>query len=159
MVLDPFTAIGLAGNIFQFVDYCTGLINSSYEIYNSNDGNSKHNAHVEKIAIRVLELNRSLGAPKLNPVRKYERELQVLREECGQDAQDLLNLIESLRAKKNDKWSSFRQAMRSPWQKDKVSTLEKRLSDHRSTISSYIVEIMRYRSLLCHLDVLMRVLQ
>ena len=40
MVLDPLTAIGLAGNIVQFVDFSSKIVGKANKIYESVDGAS-----------------------------------------------------------------------------------------------------------------------
>ncbi|KAH8775890.1 hypothetical protein BGZ57DRAFT_369000 [Hyaloscypha finlandica] len=142
MVLDPFTAIGLAGNIVQFVDYSSKLISSTYEIYRSSTGSSKNHVYLEAIATRLLELNRTLEQPKLTGTKSYDKALLELRAECSQDAEDLLRLIEALRAKKDSKWSSFRKALRSAWEKEAISRLEGRLVAHRNEIATQLTAML-----------------
>jgi hypothetical protein len=142
MVLDPFTAIGLAGNIVQFVDYSSKLISSTYEIYRSSTGSSENHVYLESIATRLLELNRTLEQPKLTGTKSYDKALLELRAECSQDAEDLLKLIEALRAKKDSKWSSFRKALRSAWKKEEISRLEGRLVAHRNEIATQLTAML-----------------
>jgi hypothetical protein len=142
MVLDPFTAIGLAGNIVQFVDYSSKLISSTYEIYRSSTGSSKNHVYLEAIATRLLELNRTLEQPKLTGTKSYDKALLELRAEYSQDAEDLLRLIEALRAKKDSKWSSFRKALRSAWEKEKIGRLEGRLVAHRNEIATQLTVML-----------------
>jgi hypothetical protein len=144
MVLDPFTAIGLAGNIVQFVDYSSKLISSTYEIYKSSTGSSGNQVYLEGIATRLLELNHALDQPKLIGTNWYDKPLDELRKECLQDTQALLGLIKALRAKKDSKWSSFRKALRNTWEKEEIDRLEGRLKDHRSEIAAHLVAMLRY---------------
>jgi hypothetical protein len=79
MVLDPFTAFGLAGNIVQFVDYRSKLICSTHKIYKSSTGSSKDHDHLEGIATRLLEFCRSLEQPKRFGTESYEKAIHELR--------------------------------------------------------------------------------
>jgi hypothetical protein len=142
MVLDPFTAIGLAGNIVQFVDYSSKLISSTHEIYKSGTGSSEKHVYLEVIATRLLELNRTLEQPKLTGTKSYNKALLELRAECGQDAEDLLKLIEALRAKKDSKRSSFGKALRIAWEKEEIDRLEGRLVAHRNEIATQLTAML-----------------
>jgi N-terminal domain on NACHT_NTPase and P-loop NTPases len=146
MVLDPFTAIGLAGNIVQFIDYSSKLITSAYEIYKSSTGSAPDHVHLDGIATRLLELTRSLQEPESHPSSSHERSpaLQKLVEECCQDSQALLDLIKALRAKNGSKWSRFRQAIKSTLKKEQIDRLENRLRDHRNEIAFHLVAMLRY---------------
>lgn len=146
MVLDPFTTIGLAANIVQFVDYGSKLISSTNEIHKSSTGSSANHVYLEGVATRLLELGRVLEQPNLTPTTGDENSLDKLKEECNRDAQALLNLIKALRAKKDSKWSSFRKALRSTWEKKEIDRIETRLKNHRSEIAAQVVAMLKYVS-------------
>jgi hypothetical protein len=55
--MDPLTALSVAGNIIQFVDFSYKLISSSYKLYESASGALVENLELEAIAESVLELN------------------------------------------------------------------------------------------------------
>jgi hypothetical protein len=143
MVLDPFTAIGLTGNIVQFVDYSSKLISSTHEIYKSSTGSSRNHVYLEGIATRLLELSRSLEQPELTGSSTHNKALHDLRAQCVEDAKDLLALIKSLQAKKDSKWSSFRKALKSSWEREQVDRLEGRLKDHRSELAAQLTSMLR----------------
>jgi hypothetical protein len=143
MAIGPFTGIGLAGNIVQFIDYASKLIFSTYEIYKSSSGSSKDHVHLESISMRLLELNRALE-PTLAQNFTEEKAVNELREECRRDTVALLDLIKALKAKKDSKWSSFRKALKCAWEKERIDQLEKRLKDHRSEIATHLVAVIRY---------------
>jgi hypothetical protein len=143
MAIDPFTGIGLAGNIVQFIDYASKLISSTYEIYKSSSGSSKNHVHLESISTRLSELDRALE-PTMAQSFTQEKALNELREECRRDTVALLDLIKALKAKKDSKWSSFRKALKCAWEKERIDRLEKRLKDHRSEIATHLVAVIRY---------------
>ena len=143
MVLDPFTAIGLASNIVQFVDYSSKLMTSTCEIYKSRTGTSAHHVYLEGIATRLLNLSDSLEQPRLSCPNSYDKGLQHLRAECVQDAEALRSVLRALQAKKDSKWSSFRKALISAWGQEEIERLEDRLKDHRSELSTHLTAMMR----------------
>jgi hypothetical protein len=143
MAIDPFTGIGLAGDIVQFIDYASKLTSSTYEIYKSSSGSSRNHVHLESISTRLLELNRVLE-PTLAENFTQNKALNELREECRRDTVALLDLIKALKAKKDSKWSSFRKALKCAWEKERIVRLEERLRDHRSEIATHLVAVIRY---------------
>ena len=44
--MDPFSALGLASNVVQFMEFGTKLISASLELYNSKDGTSSPNSEL-----------------------------------------------------------------------------------------------------------------
>ena len=57
MVLDPLTAIGLAGNIVQFVDFSCKIIDKSQDIHKAEDQSLPENTEAETVAKALLTLN------------------------------------------------------------------------------------------------------
>lgn len=53
-MLDPFTALSLAGNIVQFVDFSSKLVNEASEIYRS--GSTKANDELETVTNDLIDL-------------------------------------------------------------------------------------------------------
>ena len=58
-MLDPLTALGLAGNIVQFVGFSSKIIGKARDIYKSADGSLLENLDAETVAqsLRVLYSN------------------------------------------------------------------------------------------------------
>jgi hypothetical protein len=63
-MLDPLTALSVAGNIVQFIDFSTKLIAKGHELYNSVDGATVGNAELEVIARDLQDLNGRLQSPQ-----------------------------------------------------------------------------------------------
>jgi len=149
MVLDPFTSLGLAGNIVQFVDFSRKLISESYQLYKSATGTLPENHELAMIAETLGELSSKLTSSSLSDVRpiqlsQHEKNLQMIGISCKSVAEELRATVEDLRVKgKYNKWQSFRQALRSVWKKDKIQALEKRLDSFRQELTVHLVAILR----------------
>jgi hypothetical protein len=143
MAMDPFTALGLAGNILQFVDFSCELISKSREIYNS--GVNTHFVDLQIVAANLSELSASCSSNRFNLEFEEEDALNITATACKEVADELLLTIEKLILKNgmHNKWSSFRQALKAIWKKDKIDALEHRLDTLRSQLNLDIVTILK----------------
>ena len=152
-MLDPLTAISLSGSILQFVDFGSKVISGSYEIYQSGKGALQENLEIENITKEVNRLNVKIlssetepPSPHLNALSQDDASLRKLAESCKLVADDLLDMLQELKARpssgRSRKWTSFRAAVanQTPWNKDKVQNLEKRL--HR--IQEHIIRRLMF---------------
>ena len=128
--MDPIAAIGLAGNIVQFVDFTWKLIDEAKSLYDSSTGVSEENDLLELIVNDLNDLNGNLTAPSAlgaipGPVRS-------LASKCKDVASELLETLDSIKVKgRGRKWNSFLQALRSVWKKGQIEGLVKRLKGLR----------------------------
>ena len=60
MGLDPLTAIGLIGNIVQFVDFGLKIVSKAREVRNSTTGALAENVDTERIATDLIQLTSAL---------------------------------------------------------------------------------------------------
>jgi hypothetical protein len=75
MVLDPLTAIGLAGNIVQFIDFSLTIVSKASEIRQSADGVPRENHDLEIVTKNLVAITARLT----NSVRPPEEPLISLR--------------------------------------------------------------------------------
>jgi hypothetical protein len=141
MVLDPFTAIGLAGSIVQFVDFTYKLVNGTIEIYSSMEGVSKNHLRIEVIYLNLSELCQNLSVAddsdkSIGPVKS-------LATACRRDADDLLEVVRNIRLRegKNTRWACFRHTLKSVWKEDQIRDLENRLEGYRSQLSFQLLSL------------------
>jgi hypothetical protein len=95
MVLDPFTVIGLAGNIVQFIDFSLKIVSKASEIRQSADGVLSENFDLEIVTKDLVAINARLGdslqAPRVaNDLTQEQRRLDDLRRHCAEVAYELL---------------------------------------------------------------------
>ena len=120
-MLDPLTALGLAGNIVQFVDFSSKIVSKARDIHNSANGSLPENIDTETVAqsLRVLYSN---IAPQLDsPSSAQEEILNKLCIGCDNIAQELLQALGKLTIQgKRTKWKSLRQALKSVSSKEEL---------------------------------------
>ena len=149
-MLDPLTALGLAGNIVQFVDFGAKLFSSGVEIYQSVDGALPRNAQLTTIVKDLSSLSEGLGgtgkkatAYKLS---KDEIALEDLADQCKILADSLLETLQDLTVKHgpHKKWNSFRQALKNAWDEKDIHYAQQRLERFRSQLVVRLVAILKY---------------
>ena len=147
--MDPFSAVSLAGNIIQFVEYGRNLVCGSLEIYKSANGATSINSELELITEDLTELCSKLGRPvnivdeRLLP--KAELDLLKLSRSCGALGRQFQEMLESLKVKgRNCKWDSVRQALKSQWKANEIKQYQERLDNFRSEIACHLLSILRY---------------
>ncbi|OAG42303.1 hypothetical protein AYO21_03471 [Fonsecaea monophora] len=150
MVLDPLSAIGLAANIVQFIDFSRRLISDAKEIYHSTNGVTTENVELQDVAESLSRLSSTL----LNPldqsqaaVSQTEAEIVKIAAASRVVGDELLAAIQSLTAGdgSHKKWRSFLQALKTLWKKDKIAKLRKRLEDARSNLSVHVLSYISVR--------------
>ena len=147
MVLDPFSALGLASNIAQFVDFSSKLISNSYELYKST-GHLVETIELKMVANDLSQLTDKLQRSSQNgltpPGSPDEEDLKKLAASCKEIADELLAILRDLGVKSpHQKWQSFRQALRTARKKEKIDALERRINLFRQQITMKLVAILR----------------
>jgi hypothetical protein len=147
MALDPWTALGLASNIIQFIDFVWNLVSESKDIYRSTAGMLAENVELEVIANDLSQLSAQFQNPSGGRVRvpPDEEGLRNLALRCSVLAEELLGTIQRLKVEKGPhrKWKSFRQALLSMSKKDKILELRTRLDWLRNEMTIQIVAITK----------------
>lgn len=125
-MLDPITTIGLAGNIVQFVDFSWGLLRETKALYNSSEGTTADIDVLESISNNIIEFDNTLTAP--SAAGAIPQQMRDLASQCKEIAQDLLAILDKIKAKEpRKKWKSFMAALRGVWKKEQIENLVKRL--------------------------------
>ncbi len=148
MVLDPLSAIGLAGNVITFVEFGCSLLSKSREIYVSASGSTSENDQLEIIAMDLRQHTAKLRPP--DDRRQIDDEAFVkLLDSCHQAAEEFLDVIQQLKVKgTHRRWHSFRKAVASVWAKDKLSAMQSRLDSLRGGVVLHVMSCTRYAFIL-----------
>ncbi|MCJ1381965.1 hypothetical protein MMC17_005077 [Xylographa soralifera] len=147
-MLDPFTALSLAGTVVQFVDFGNKLIKEGSELYHSASGALSVNAELENITVNLKAVTKKLETPSPTNTRSTEttKETEALRslaESCSEAADELLKVLEDLKVKgANRQWQSFRQALRSSHKKDQIRKIEKKLDKLQQMLNTRLIAMM-----------------
>jgi hypothetical protein len=147
-MLDPMAALGVAGNVVQFVDFSIKLVGKAHDIYKSTDGSLPENLDAEKVAetIRVLQSKLKIDE---NHYPSYDNETEGLLEglcsSCNETANELLEILGGLKMQgKKTTWKSMRQAIKSFKGKATVSEILGRLEHFRELLEMTILVELRY---------------
>ena len=147
-MLDPLTALSLASNVVQFLDFSAKLVGKGNELYKSADGSSIGNAELESIAKDLQELHERLqqAPPSSATVTESNLALRKLSKQCSSVAGELLDALEKLKVhgSSNRRWKSFRQALKGLMKKDEVDAIAQRLQHFRNELNIHILVSMRY---------------
>jgi hypothetical protein len=139
---DPLTAIGLVGNIVQFIDFGCKIVSKTTETYKSADGVLKENADLEIVTNDLISINTILTTS--SAATSADPALENLCLGCVEVSTELLAALAKVKAGKDPtKWRSVRKALRSVWSKDKISSLEARLGGFRDEVNLRIVVSLR----------------
>jgi hypothetical protein len=151
MVLDPLTALSVAGTIVQFVDFSSKVLLKSHELFTSETGASSVDEQLSFVTNELLKLTTKLSRPlrlESVPVRSTsgEHELEVLCNECGLVARELLARLDGLKVKGGSfrKLKSFQKAIKSAWTKEEVKAIATRLSGFKDMIQMHILANIRF---------------
>lgn len=150
MVLEPFSAIGLAGNICQFLDFGGKILSQGREIYQSVDGSAPRNVELIVVYSDLSSLASRLGQPTNQatsvPANTGDEQLRLIAQSCYALAKELLSALEKLKVDPNQshrRWKSVRQAIKSVWKEDQIQDTERRLGTFRQQLLLRLLSILR----------------
>jgi hypothetical protein len=147
-MLDPLTALSVAGTIVQFVDFSGKLLAKSREIYKSASGASIDNNQLEAIAKDLEGLNARLRKPlpSQQSLGESDTSLVKLGEQCAGVAAELILALEELKVRgaTHLRWKSFRKALKSVRKREEVDAITLRLRSFREELNLHILVNLRY---------------
>lgn len=147
--MDPLTAIGLAGNLVQFVDFGIRVVSKGFKIYRSVDGCLIENLDLEVVTSDLLVLQKKLGdsKPRANakdPELEDFKSLEPLIKRSSDLAEKLLEKLNAAKAQgRFRKWKSLRQAVKSVWSKREVDEMADRLQAFKSELQLKLLVSLR----------------
>jgi len=150
MVLDPLTALSVAGTIVQFVDYGTKVLSRSQQLYHSTKGAGPLDEELDLITTHLTKLTAKLTRPLSTPSTENElpgeeHALRELCDACNTVAQEMVARLEGLKVDgKHRMFKSVWQALKSTWSEKEANALIKRLSMFRESLELHILVELRY---------------
>ncbi|KAK4443244.1 hypothetical protein QBC34DRAFT_213162 [Podospora aff. communis PSN243] len=138
--MDPLSAIGLAGNIFTFIDIGQKVLKSANAIYSTASGATAENERLNAMSFR---LNATLSELQSRAYKasgaKHQEGLATLAEECKETSQDLQLLLLRLRSRNpGSRLSSVRAALKDWWKADEKRALQQRLDGHMRELELFL---------------------
>ncbi|KAF2114584.1 hypothetical protein BDV96DRAFT_101489 [Lophiotrema nucula] len=146
--MDPVSALGLASNIIQIVDFSSRLLSRGREIYLSSEGRLDDHVILDNAARNLSELCQELAKMARAPSRTVslvDQQLEALRAESAAIAMKLQRALESLSTQGGKKkWQSILQGLRSIWKEQDILDLKRRLDDVRKQIDTALLVSLRH---------------
>lgn len=143
-MIEGLAAIGLAGNIIQFISFSYVLVSKSVEIHQSASGQSNHNIDLHIVSQDIRKFSSGILSKGSSSTR-----LADIAERCDTIAEELQQAISQLQLKQHEsrkgptKWQSFRKAMKEVWGKSYVDDLKSRLELLRDQVTMHLVSDTR----------------
>ncbi|KAK7893787.1 hypothetical protein LTR67_006488 [Exophiala xenobiotica] len=126
--MDPLSAIGLAGNILQFVDFASTLVGQGVEIYRSAVGATAVHTDLRTSIERLDALSKPFRKRVAVPRNEDEAQIVKTAVACNQIARDLATALDKLAATPHSRSSSVWKALQSVWEQPKIEETVKKLN-------------------------------
>jgi len=152
-MLDPLTALGLAGNLIQVIQFSYDIVSEGNKLYHDASGVLTQNKSIEEVSSDLTDLSESLktkqeewrvahGRTSLDP---DELRLRNLCDRCVEVAYELQIQLNKLKAKEGraKRLRSYKQAVIAVWRKDEVEELERRLARYQKEVDTRVLFSIR----------------
>jgi hypothetical protein len=134
MVLEALVAVGLAGNIVQFVDFSCRLLSTATTIHRAGAAQNVQDVDTVTQALRQWceKISTARTTTAQQRVLEDHQSLLELAEKCQIAATQLLSATQALKAKHpGSKWSSFKSALATAWNEKEIKDMADRLESYR----------------------------
>lgn len=132
--MDPFTALGLAGNLVQFVDFAWKLVTETREIAVSADGSNENTRSLTSIMIDIKSSNVAIEA-----ITTDDKPLNSIIKECGVVSRQLVEVLEKLKVEPGQsRWANFTVALKSLLKKNDIEKLFESISRLRQRVLEHL---------------------
>jgi hypothetical protein len=144
-MMDLITALSLAGNIVQFVDFGCQLLSQSRELYRSTQGSLAADDELHLVTVDLRGLILKLRSSPDHGSQDASQEFRKICAEAVRLAEEILARIDGLKVtEKHRAWKSFQQAIKSAWSQRETDGLIRRLSRLRQALETRILLSLRY---------------
>jgi hypothetical protein len=151
--MDGLTALSLAGNIIQFVDFGTKLLSRAEELYRSSQGSLGVNDEIELVTADLKDVITKLRVSFLKKdededlCEQDQTQLASFRKVCDEAVKVADELVERLKKLKfNGKFkrlTSLQHAIKTIWSEKEVASLMRRLLTLKETLESHVLFSIR----------------
>lgn len=138
--MDPWSGIQAASAVLSFVTFAGSLLSGAYKVYtgSSQTGPSGQDMRLIAQSLKSLRSDITRGLPlKLPELPESDVKINDMCQACEEIANSLVAAIESICGHGDGKptfWDSFRQSLRSIWNKEKIDDLQRRLESLQTQI-------------------------
>ena len=137
-MLDPITALGVAGNLVQFIDFGLKATSKEREIHKSAAGTLQENIDIEAIAEDLAAVTKELELSSVTPTSNSNLDDVCVR--CKKTEADLLSALKALKVEgERSKVKSVRQALKAILGKKGVEEMKTRLEGFRDEMQFHVL--------------------
>jgi hypothetical protein len=137
-MLDPIAALGVAGNIVQFIDFGLKATSKAREIHRSANGALEENDDLEVVIEDIAAVTKKFET--LDNAQTGNDGLDTLCELCGKTAHELLTALKGLKTSgQKSRAKSARKALKAMWGKERVEEMKTRLEGYRNELQFHIL--------------------
>ena len=149
-MLDPISALGVAGNVLQIIDFGFNLVADGNHIYHSSTGALEENRAADEVAKDLEDLTKRLAESQddwtkshgKTPLEPDEIHLRNVCERCTEIAIELQRQLQKLSRQdggKRRRLQSYKQALISIWRKDQIDAIATRLARYQQELDTHIL--------------------
>jgi hypothetical protein len=137
--MEAIAAFSLACNVFQVLDFAYNLLKGGLYLAQPGEDSLPENSSASALATDLRGLTAKIQATSLPS--SVEPRLKDLCTRCDEVAQELINILDSLKVTK--KRQLVAKAIRGQLEKKRIELLEQRLDRYRAEIQLYITVELR----------------
>jgi hypothetical protein len=142
--MDPFAAIGLAGNIVTFIDFAVKLVSKTSEVYRSATGETEAQRALKIITTDLDSISKRLSAPLPESCSGPEKELADLASDCKREAESLLSILAALSRPVKGRLPAAKVVLNTFLRKkEEVEERSKKLAEFRSALVLRLVSLTK----------------
>lgn len=146
-MLDPITALGIAGNVVQFIDFGLKDTSKAREIHGSRSGVLEENIDIEVLTADITAVTTKLNT--FGTQTSGHNGLDDICKRCTTAANNLLAALNDLKVQgQKSKIKSVRKALKHQWGKHNVDEMRSNLEGFRDEIQFHVLVDLKYGSTL-----------
>jgi len=147
--MDPLSALGLAANIIQCVQFIGQVVLRAQDIHRSARGAEKESTALENAIEHLSSINLELASQSRtadytqNRLSPAEMRLQDLLQDMRKVNSDVLRVLRDLEPQNGSVWGSIQLGFKSVWGEGKMKELENKLDDIRKRLDTTLLICIR----------------
>lgn len=147
VMAEALIAVGLAANVFQFIDIGSKFVSTVWNIYMSGGQGLADLLNIEKTTEDLENLLRGFCIPEETSASLDNNEsgLQQLVRNCERLAHELLDSLRKMQLPQNSrKRDALRAAFKIVWKEEELKSLQLRLDRFRQELVLHLLVLIRY---------------
>ena len=149
-IMDPLTALSLACNALQIIDFGAKMIAKCKELH--KHGALAENEEIESMARHLTNLTTDLKLPGSFPSaesvqqgHQEDKDILKLAQRCSETASELICELQNLGIQgKHRRRDAVRKAIKETWNQSPMKSIQRRLKQYQRTLNTTILINLRY---------------